>query len=95
MEHLRSLTDRIQQLEHNIVGDVRASPAGRRPAANPGVGPITAATLRTLAPDPAVFSSGRLFGTRSNSSGGKERIGRISKMGNPALRSLLVAGATR
>jgi transposase len=100
VDQLRSLTDRIQELERDIVADVRASQTGRRLTTIPGVGPITAATLQALAPDPAAFSSGRHFAAwigltpRSNSSGGKERIGRISKMGNPALRSLLVAGAT-
>lgn len=100
VDQLRSLTDRIQQLERDIVADVRASQTGCRLTTIPGVGPITAATLQALAPDPAAFASGRHFAAwigltpRSNSSGGKERIGRISKMGNPALRSLLVAGAT-
>jgi transposase len=66
----------------------------------PGVGPITAATIQALVPDPGAFTSGRHFATwigltpRLNSSGGKERIGKISKMGNPTLRSLLVVGAT-
>ena len=72
----------------------------RRLSTIPGVGPITAATLQALVPDPSAFKSGRHFAAwigltpRSNSSGGKERLGRISKMGNPALRSLLVVGAT-
>ncbi|WP_408918110.1 transposase [Bradyrhizobium arachidis] len=52
---------------------------------------MTAATLQALAPDPAAFASGRHFAARiglaprGNSSGGKERIGRMSNMGNPAL----------
>ena len=100
VDQLQSLTDRIGQLERDIVADVRASQVGRRLTTIPGVGPITAATLKALAPDPSAFKSGRHFAAwigltpRSNSSGGKERLGRISKMGNPALRSLLVAGAT-
>ena len=51
-------------------------------------------------PDPTVFKSGRQFAAwlglvpRQNSSGGKERLGRVSKMGNGYLRRLLVVGAT-
>ena len=51
-------------------------------------------------PDPSVFRSGRQFAAylglvpRQNSSGGKERLGHISKMGNGYLRRLLVVGAT-
>jgi transposase len=51
-------------------------------------------------PDPAVFKTGRQFAAflglvpRQNSSGGKDRLGRISKMGDGYLRRLLVVGAT-
>ena len=51
-------------------------------------------------PDPTVFKSGRQFAAwlglvpRQNSSGGKERLGHVSKMGNSYLRRLLVVGAT-
>jgi transposase len=72
----------------------------RRLATIPGVGPITAASIKALVPDPGGFKSGRHFAAwlgltpRSHSSGGKERLGGISKMGNPELRSLLVLGAS-
>ena len=55
---------------------------------------------RRCVPDPSVFRSGRQFAAwlglvpRQNSSGGKERLGRVSKMGNGYLRRLLVVGAT-
>lgn len=61
---------------------------------------ITATALATSVPDPSVFKSGRQFAAwlglvpRQNSSGGKERLGRVSKMGNGYLRRLLVVGAT-
>ena len=61
---------------------------------------ITAATIKALVPDPGGFKSARHFAAwlgltpRPDSSGGKERLGRISKMGNPELRALLVVGAT-
>jgi len=66
----------------------------------PGVGLITATALSASIPDPSVFKSGRQFAAflglvpRQNSSGGKERLGRISKMGDGYLRRLLVVGAT-
>jgi transposase len=72
----------------------------RRLTTIPGVGAITAATIKSLVPDPGGFRSGRHFAAwlglapRPHSSGGKERLGRISKMGNPELRTLLVIGAT-
>ena len=57
-------------------------------------------SLKALVPDPSGFVSGRHFAAwlgltpRAHSSGGKERLGRISKMGNPTLRTLLILGAT-
>src|SRR5450759_3206977 len=72
----------------------------RRLVTIPGVGVIIAASIKALVPDPHGFKSGRHFAAwlgltpRSHSSGGKERLGRISKMGNSTLRSLLIIGAT-
>ncbi|RXH34842.1 transposase, partial [Bradyrhizobium nanningense] len=72
----------------------------RRLTTIPSVGAITAATIKALVPDPGRFKSARHFAAwlgltpRPHSSGGKERLGGISKMGNPELRSLLVVGAT-
>jgi len=72
----------------------------RRLTTIPGVGAITAASIKALVPDPAGFKSGRHLAAwlgltpKSRSSGGKERLGKISKMGNAELRSLLVLGAT-
>lgn len=65
----------------------------------PGVGPIIAATVRATIQDPAAFKMGRDLAAwigitpRANSSGGKERLGRISKQGNKQLRTLLIVGA--
>ena len=84
---------------HEIVDQVRASEAGRRLTRIPGVGPITAGALLAMVPDPAGFRSARHFATwlglapRQNSSGGKQRLGRISKQGNRYLRTLLILGA--
>jgi len=65
----------------------------------PGVGPITAAALTAFAPPPETFAKGRHFAAwigltpRQHSSGGKERLGRTSKMGQRDLRRLLIIGA--
>ncbi len=95
-----ALKVQIEKLEQAIVATVRRDDDARRLVTIPGVGAIIAASVRALVPDPGGFKSGRHFAAwlgltpRPHSSGGKERLGRISKMGNPALRSLLVVGAT-
>lgn len=99
-DQIKALTERISALEREIVAGVRRDETMRRLTTIPGIGPITAATIQSLVPDPGAFTSGRHFAAwigltpKMNASGGKERVGKISKMGNPALRSLLVVGAT-
>ena len=71
----------------------------RRLMTIPGLGPVTASAMATSVQDVSVFSGPREFAAflgltpRQNSSGGKERLGRVSKMGNRYLRKLLVVGA--
>ena len=95
-----ALRAQIEKLEQAIVATVRRDDDARRLVTIPGVGAIIAASVRALVPDPGGFKSGRHFAAwlgltpKPHSSGGKERLGRISKMGNTALRSLLVVGAT-
>ena len=90
----------IDKLEREIVAEAKRDDDMRRLATIPGVGAITAAAIKALVPDPGGFKSGRHFAAwlgltpKPHSSGGKERLGGISKMGNPELRSLLVLGAT-
>ena len=66
----------------------------------PGIGPVGATALAASVTDPGQFRSGRQVAAwlgltpLQNSSGGKERLGRISKMGDKYLRKLLVIGAT-
>jgi len=77
----------------------RANPTSRLLAEIPGVGPITATTM-AITVDPNNFESGRHFAAwlgltpREHSTGGKQRLGKISKAGNERLRQLLVVGAT-
>jgi transposase len=79
---------------------VKVDETARRLTSIPGVGPIIAATVRATIQDPAAFQTGRDLAAwigitpRANSSGGKERLGRISKQGNKQLRTLLIVGAT-
>src|SRR6478752_7188234 len=65
----------------------------------PGVGPVLATAVVATVADPKVFRSGRNFSAwiglvpKQHSSGGKDRLGSISKQGDRYLRSLFVAGA--
>lgn len=89
----------LGKLEKAIVEMVKRDLDMQRLATIPGIGPITAASIKALVPDISGFKSARHFAAwlgltpKPHSSGGKERLGRISKMGNPTLRSLLVLGA--
>lgn len=99
-EQIEKLTSRIETLDTRIVAAVKVDEAARRLMTIPGVGPIIAATVRTAIQDPAAFRTGRDLAAwigitpRANSSGGKERLGKISKQGNKQLRTLLIVGAT-
>jgi transposase len=99
-DQIDTLADQIFKLERAIVTEAKRDEDMRRLTTIPGVGAITAATIKALVPDPGGFKSARHFAAwvgltpRPHSSGGKERLGGISKMGNPELRVLLVLGAT-
>lgn len=97
---LRSLASEVDRLEAQILAWHRADDTSRRLATIPGIGPITASAIAAAVPDASLFRSGRQFAAwlgltpRANSSGGKERLGGISKQGDGYLRKLLVVGAT-
>jgi len=94
------LAAQIRGLERQLLAWHRQDQASRRLATIPGIGIITATALSASVTDPSIFRSGRAFAAflglvpRQNSSGGKDRRGRISKMGDRYLRKLLVVGAT-
>lgn len=96
---LLSLEREISAAEQRIHAWHRASEVSRRLETTPGIGPITASALTASITDPSIFRSGRGMAAwiglvpRQNSTGGKERMGRISKQGDQYLRWLLVAGA--
>ena len=98
--HLAALAGQIHALERQLMVWHRQDDASQRLTTIPGVGIITATALAASVTDPGLFRSGREFAAflglvpRQNSSGGKDRLGRISKMGDGYLRKLLVVGAT-
>jgi transposase len=93
------LDARIAQLEVRIREMHRSNARSRLLATIPGIGPLIALTLASEV-DPQAFRSGRHLAAwlgltpREYSTGGKQRLGAISKAGNERLRALLVAGAT-
>jgi transposase len=95
-----TLTDEIRKLERQLKTWHRADETSHRLETIPEVGVITATALAASVPDPSVFKTCRQFAAflglvpRQHSSGGKDRLGRISKMGDGYLRRLLVVGAT-
>jgi transposase len=97
---IQDLQGRIKALEIALLAWHRKSQTSRRLETIPGIGFITATAITATVTDPSQFTSGRQFAAwlglvpRQNSSGGKDRLGRISKMGNQYLRRLLVVGAT-
>lgn len=100
MEQIGELSMQIRQVESKLLEWHRNSAVSRRLETIPGIGYITATAITASVPDPALFRNGRQFAAwlgltpKSNSSGGKEKLGAISRMGDSYLRTLLVVGAT-
>jgi len=98
-EQISDINARIAELDAKLNASHKANPVSQRLATIPGVGPITALTL-AIEIDPTQFESGRHLAAwagltpKEHSTGGKQRLGRISRAGNERLRRLLVAGAT-
>jgi len=99
LEQIETLTSRIDDLEARLRELARASVDLARLQTMPGVGPITAVAIESFAPDLRAFRSGRDFSAwlglvpRQHSTGGKPRLGRVSKMGHSDMRRLLISGA--
>jgi transposase len=96
---LQTLKAQILEFDRMIMAWHRSSEASRRLDDIPGVGPALATALVASIADPSAFRSGRDFSAwiglvpRQNSSGGKDRLGNISKRGDRYLRSLFTTGA--
>ena len=96
---LLGLKERILEFDRMIIAWHRHNETSRRLHYIPGVGPLLATALVANVADPGAFRSGRNFSAwiglvpKQHSSGGKDRLGSISKQGDRYLRSLFVAGA--
>jgi transposase len=100
LDQCRALGGRIEEFEAEIVVHARQNETARRLATIPGIGPITASLIAATVADIGLFKRARDFAAwlglvpRQHSTGGKTRLGRITKTGNRAIRRLLVLGAT-
>jgi transposase len=98
VEQYRLLQDQILDLDRQVLAWHRSSDVSKRLATIPGIGPLTASALVASVGDASHFKNGRSFAAfiglvpRQSSTGGKERLGRISKRGDHYLRWLLVVG---
>ena len=98
-QEMSELDEKIEQADEKPAAAHKANPVSTRLATVPGIGPVTALTL-AIEIGPAVFQSGRHLAAwagltpEEHSTGGKQRMGGISRAGNKRLRCLLVNGAT-
>jgi len=96
---LQAIEMQIAALDKRILQKHQANPASKRLEAIPGFGVILSTATAATMTDPKAFKRGREFAAwvglvpRQNSTGGKERLGSISKQGDRYLRRLLVLGA--
>ena len=99
VELVRDLHHRLAEIDRELGELAREHPAARRLATIPGVGPVTATALVAAIGDIGRFHSGRHLAAYlglvplQHSSGGKERLGAISRRGDTYLRTLLMHGA--
>lgn len=99
IRQLEGLNSQIKLIEGRLAETHKTNPVCRLLASIPGIGPITSTAFAATIPDPSAFRSGREFAAwlgltpRQNSSGGKPRLGGITKQGDRYLRHLLVLGA--
>lgn len=97
---LETLEAEIASTEKAIIAWCKDDDQARRLLTIPGIGPITASAITAAVPDASLFRSGRQFAAwlgltpKPHSSGGKDKLGRISKQGDSYIRRLLVIGAT-
>ncbi|MEZ5934535.1 MAG: IS110 family transposase [Alphaproteobacteria bacterium] len=98
-EELDEVGQRIAEVDARIVAWHKVHPVSQRLATIPGIGPLIAAAIAATMPDPNAFRSGRAFSAwlglvpRQRSTGGKQRLGRISRLGDKYVRQLLIVGA--
>ena len=99
VEQLDELERHVVQVDAEIRAWHRANPVSQRLAKIPGVGPLIASAIVATVADASVFRSGREFAAwlglvpRQRSTGGKQRLGRITHQGDAYIRRLLIIGA--
>ena len=99
LEQIARLTEVIERLADELEKATRTDATLRRLRTIPGIGPVTAGAVAAFAPDLETFESGRNFAAwlglvpRQRSTGGKVRLGAVSKMGQTDIRRLLIVGA--
>jgi transposase len=99
LEQIEGLSKKIGELEKATIHEAAHGATCRRLQTVPGVGPITAMAIETFAPPMAVFKRGRDFSAwlglvpRQHSTGGKQVLGKTSKMGQRDIRRMLIIGA--
>ena len=92
-------TERVDLTTKGLNALVDETDTARRLQTMPGIGPLTALAVEAFAPDMAQFKCGRDFAAwlglvpRQHSTGGKQRLGRVSKAGQADIRRLLIIGA--
>lgn len=97
---IEDLGARIADLDQEIARRAREDEIARRLMTIPGIGPITATAIAALAPPAETFTKGRDFAAwlgltpLQKSTGGKQRLGATSKMGERTLRRLLIIGSS-
>ncbi len=100
LDQCQGVIESIETFEAEIIAHARRDDTARRLTTIPGIGPITASLIAATVSDIGVFKSARHFAAwlglvpRQHSTGGKTRLGRITKSGNREIRKLLVLGAT-
>jgi len=99
LDQITGLSEKVADLDAELRRRANTDDTARRLTTIPGIGPITAAAITTFAPPMETFTKGRDFAAwvgltpRQHSSGGKERLGRTSKMGQRDIPRLLIVGA--
>jgi transposase len=97
---LKGLDEKIDLLDHKLAERAREDQVVQRLMSIPGIGPITAAAIAALAPPTRSFRRGRDFAAWlgltpvQRSTGGKQKLGPTSKMGDRTIRRLLIIGAS-
>ena len=98
--HLEDLDGKIALLDVEVAKRAKEDQVARRLTTIPGVGPITATAIAALAPPAETFGKGRDFAAwvgltpLQRSTGGKQKLGATSKMGERTIRRLLISGAS-